>query len=89
MRSRSVLTIGKGHLHCWDALPEHAMEIRSILGNGRTKPVVATGLLIYRSQPIDFTVLDHHFGTITQWREAIEKVHSRGMYVLLDITGAT
>ncbi|KAK4539476.1 hypothetical protein LTR36_010912 [Oleoguttula mirabilis] len=39
--------------------------------------------------PIDFTVLDHHLGTITQWRAAIEEIHVRGMYVLLDNTGAT
>lgn len=39
--------------------------------------------------PIDFTLLDHHAGTLTQWRAAVEEIHRRGMYVLLDITGST
>ncbi|KAF7509611.1 hypothetical protein GJ744_007649 [Endocarpon pusillum] len=39
--------------------------------------------------PLDLTVLDHHFGTIATWREAINEIHRRGMYVLLDNTMAT
>jgi alpha-1,3-glucan synthase len=32
--------------------------------------------------PLDFTILDHHFGTIEQWRNAIDQIHARGMYVV-------
>ncbi|OBW67971.1 MAG: Amidase signature enzyme [Aureobasidium pullulans] len=39
--------------------------------------------------PLDHTYLDAHFGTIAQWRELINDIHSRGMYVLLDNTMAT
>lgn len=39
--------------------------------------------------PLDLTVLDKHFGTIEQWRVAIDEIHRRGMYVLLDNTMAT
>jgi alpha-1,3-glucan synthase len=30
-----------------------------------------------------------HFGDIKMWREAVQKIHERGMYVLLDNTLAT
>ena len=39
--------------------------------------------------PLDLTILDPHFGTIDMWRTAIDEIHSRGMYVLLDNTFAT
>ncbi|KAJ9640066.1 Cell wall alpha-1,3-glucan synthase ags1 [Coniosporium tulheliwenetii] len=39
--------------------------------------------------PLDFTLLDKHFGTIKEWRMAIEEIHRRGMYVVLDNTMAT
>ena len=39
--------------------------------------------------PVDFTLLDYHFGTIQDWRDAITEVHRRGMYVILDNTLAT
>ena len=39
--------------------------------------------------PIDLTLLDHHFGTIEDWRGAITEIHRRGMYVLMDNTMAT
>ena len=39
--------------------------------------------------PLDLTVLDHHFGTIATWRAAIDEIHRRGMYVLMDNTMAT
>jgi len=32
--------------------------------------------------PVDFTVLDHHFGTIEQWRNVIDEIHARGMYIV-------
>ncbi|KAL8689434.1 MAG: hypothetical protein Q9218_004894 [Villophora microphyllina] len=39
--------------------------------------------------PVDFTLLDHHFGTIDAWRSAITAIHNRGMYVVMDNTMAT
>ncbi|KAL8672680.1 MAG: hypothetical protein Q9168_002864 [Polycauliona sp. 1 TL-2023] len=39
--------------------------------------------------PVDFTLLDHHFGTIDAWRKAITEIHDRGMYVIMDNTMAT
>lgn len=39
--------------------------------------------------PVDFTLLDHHFGTIDTWRSAITEIHKRGMYVVMDNTMST
>ncbi|KAK4624114.1 Cell wall alpha-1,3-glucan synthase ags1 [Fulvia fulva] len=39
--------------------------------------------------PYDHTILDHHLGNITQWRTAIQAIHDKGMYVILDNTMAT
>ncbi|THX82417.1 putative alpha 1,3 glucan synthase [Aureobasidium pullulans] len=39
--------------------------------------------------PVDFTLLDHHFGRIADWRGAIDEIHRRGMYIILDNTFAT
>lgn len=39
--------------------------------------------------PRDHTILDHHFGTLQQFRNAIEAIHARGMYVVADNTMAT
>ena len=39
--------------------------------------------------PLDLTLLDPHFATIQAWRECIEEMHSRGMYVIFDNTMAT
>ncbi|KAI9890686.1 MAG: Cell wall alpha-1,3-glucan synthase ags1 [Vezdaea aestivalis] len=39
--------------------------------------------------PLDLTLLDHHFGTIKDWRNAVDEVHRRGMYIVLDNTMAT
>ncbi|KAF4552111.1 Cell wall alpha-1,3-glucan synthase-like protein [Elsinoe fawcettii] len=39
--------------------------------------------------PLDHTFLDRHFGTIQEWREVINEIHRRGMYVLLDNTMGT
>ncbi|KAA1077051.1 Cell wall alpha-1,3-glucan synthase ags1 [Puccinia graminis f. sp. tritici] len=38
---------------------------------------------------LDFTLLDPHFGTLSEWRTAIDKIHSKGMYVMLDTTTTT
>ncbi|KAK4213133.1 alpha-1,3-glucan synthase [Rhypophila decipiens] len=39
--------------------------------------------------PLDLTLLDAHFGDIEEWRRAINEIHRRGMFVLLDNTVAT
>jgi alpha-1,3-glucan synthase len=39
--------------------------------------------------PLDLSLLDRHFGTIAQWRAAIDEMHKRGLYVILDNTMAT
>ncbi|MBW0476037.1 hypothetical protein O181_015752 [Austropuccinia psidii MF-1] len=38
---------------------------------------------------LDFTLLDPHWGTLSDWRAAIDKIHSKGMYVMLDTTTTT
>ncbi|KAL9621193.1 MAG: hypothetical protein Q9160_004325 [Pyrenula sp. 1 TL-2023] len=39
--------------------------------------------------PLDFTTLDHHLGTIGEWRQLVDEVHRRNMYIILDNTYAT
>ncbi|PVH93295.1 glycosyltransferase family 5 protein [Periconia macrospinosa] len=39
--------------------------------------------------PLDLTLLDKHFGNIAAWRAAVDEIHKRGMYVVLDNTMAT
>ena len=39
--------------------------------------------------PLDLTLLDPHFATIAAWRECIDEMHSRGIYVIFDNTMAT
>ncbi|GAB1317883.1 Cell wall alpha-1,3-glucan synthase ags1 [Madurella fahalii] len=39
--------------------------------------------------PLDLTLLDHHFGTIAEWRRAIAEIHRRGMYVIFENTMST
>lgn len=39
--------------------------------------------------PLDLSILEWHFGTIDTWRRAMDEIHSRGMYVVLDTTFAT
>ena len=39
--------------------------------------------------PVDFTLLDYHWGTIETWRQAITAIHDRGMYIVMDNTMAT
>lgn len=39
--------------------------------------------------PLDFTVLDPHWGTIDDWRWAIDQIHARGMYFMADFTVGT
>ncbi|KAH0284135.1 hypothetical protein M436DRAFT_61172 [Aureobasidium namibiae CBS 147.97] len=39
--------------------------------------------------PLDFTLLDAHHGTITEWRQLIEELHRRGMYAIMENTIGT
>ncbi|PCH38049.1 glycosyltransferase family 5 protein [Wolfiporia cocos MD-104 SS10] len=39
--------------------------------------------------PLDFSVLDPHYGNIQDWQNAIDEIHSRGMYIMLDFTVGT
>lgn len=38
---------------------------------------------------LDHTLLDFHYGNIQAWRDAIDAIHARNMYVLMDNTFAT
>lgn len=46
-------------------------------------------LILIFPQPLDLTLLDAHLGNVTLWQDAIDEIHSRGMYVLMDNTMAT
>ncbi|KAJ9616593.1 Cell wall alpha-1,3-glucan synthase ags1 [Cladophialophora chaetospira] len=39
--------------------------------------------------PLDLTLLDRHFGDIKAWRSAVDEIHKRNMYVILDNTMST
>ncbi|TFY74157.1 hypothetical protein EWM64_g9855, partial [Hericium alpestre] len=39
--------------------------------------------------PIDFTLLDPHWGVFDDWRNTINEIHSRGMYFMMDFTVGT
>jgi len=39
--------------------------------------------------PFDLTILDHHFGKLAEVRAAIDAIHARGMYVIVENTFAT
>lgn len=64
------------------------MGIRHVLGKAlafqaTTRPSLTP------IQPLDLTLLDAHLGNITIWQQAIDEIHSRGMYVVMDNTMAT
>jgi alpha-1,3-glucan synthase len=39
--------------------------------------------------PVDLTLLDPHYADLLAWQEAIDEIHARGMYIILDNTFAT
>ena len=39
--------------------------------------------------PLDFTVLDPHYGTLQEWQNAIDTIHAHGMYFMADFTVGT
>lgn len=53
-----------------------------------TSDLFASRMLI-SLQPLDFSLLDRHFGDIDDWRAAVTEIHKRGMYVILDNTLST
>ena len=55
------------------------------------RPRRAASLMVCVSgySPLDFTVLDPHWGTLADWQAAIDEIHSRGMYFMADFTVGT
>jgi alpha-1,3-glucan synthase len=43
----------------------------------------------HQYNPLDFTLLDPHLGTLNEWRQMISEIHDRGMYVMIDLTIVT
>lgn len=39
--------------------------------------------------PLDFSVLDPHWGTWDDWVTTIDEIHARGMYFMADLTVGT
>ncbi|KAN0123743.1 glycosyltransferase [Russula decolorans] len=39
--------------------------------------------------PLDFTVLDPHYGTLVDWQNAIDAIHAHNMYIMADFTVGT
>ncbi|KAF9454524.1 glycosyltransferase family 5 protein [Macrolepiota fuliginosa MF-IS2] len=39
--------------------------------------------------PLDFSVLDPHWGNVNDWRQLIDEIHARGMYFMADFTVGT
>ncbi|WVN90024.1 uncharacterized protein L203_105256 [Cryptococcus depauperatus CBS 7841] len=38
---------------------------------------------------LDFSLLDPHYGTMQEWIELIDRIHAKGMYIILDFTVGT
>ena len=34
--------------------------------------------------PLDFTVLDPHWGTLADWQNTIDEIHKKGMYLMVE-----
>ncbi|CED84497.1 modular protein with glycoside hydrolase family 13 and glycosyltransferase family 5 domains [Phaffia rhodozyma] len=39
--------------------------------------------------PIDFSLIDPHWGVLDDWRDLVDEMHLRGMYLMLDFTVGT
>jgi alpha-1,3-glucan synthase len=39
--------------------------------------------------PLDFSVLDPHWGTLDDWRKTIDIIHAKNMYIMVDFTVGT
>ena len=38
---------------------------------------------------IDFSLLDPHYGTMDDWKYLIDRMHERGIYIIMDFTVGT
>lgn len=65
----------------------HGMGIKTIYVMG--SPFINQPWQSDSYSPLDFTVLDAHHGRIQEWRDLIEAIHDRGMYIIMDNTVAT
>lgn len=43
----------------------------------------------HQYNPLDFTLLDPHLGTLEEWRLMINEIHKRKMYAIIDLTVVT
>lgn len=50
---------------------------------------LADALHLAGYSPLDFTVLDPHWGTLADWQSTIDEIHARGMYFMADFTVGT
>ncbi|KAF8306355.1 glycoside hydrolase family 13 and glycosyltransferase family 5 protein [Clavulina sp. PMI_390] len=39
--------------------------------------------------PIDFSLVDPHWGTINDWVDLVDDIHARGLYIMMDFTVGT
>lgn len=65
----------------------HGLGIRSIYLSGSlflNQPWGTDGF-----SPYDLTILDHHHGTLSEIRAAIQKIHDKGIWVIIENTFAT
>ncbi|KAI3390844.1 hypothetical protein diail_8547 [Diaporthe ilicicola] len=65
----------------------HGMGIKTVYLMG--SPFINLPWTADSYSPLDFTFLDQHHGRIQDWRDLIDAIHERGMYVMLDNTMAT
>jgi alpha-1,3-glucan synthase len=45
--------------------------------------------LVLGYSPLDFSVVDPHWGTLDDWRNTIDKIHAHNMYIMVDFTVGT
>jgi alpha-1,3-glucan synthase len=38
---------------------------------------------------LDFSLVDPHWGVVSDWQNVIDAIHARGMYIMLDFTVGT
>ncbi|KAF8163338.1 modular protein with glycoside hydrolase family 13 and glycosyltransferase family 5 domains [Crassisporium funariophilum] len=65
----------------------HGMGVRIIFMSGT--PFLNMLWQADSYSPLDFSVLDPHWGTIQDWRDTIDAIHARGMYFMADFTVGT
>lgn len=39
--------------------------------------------------PLDFSVVDPHWGVLADWQNAIDTIHAHNMYIMVDFTVGT